>query len=116
RRSRRQRPEVRADLCGAVRRRRRCRGPEARAGFARLIGETWASHFRTELYGLDRAPRKAPALSGQARAWASAWSGGRRVPVRRHLSVLAAAGGAARPRFLLRYFQRQRARPRPRRL
>ena len=83
---------------------------------ARAVGQAWAPHLRAELHGLAGAPRKAPALSGQARAHAAARFGRRRVPVRRHVPVLAAAGGAARARFLLCGVERQRARPRPRRL
>src|SRR3954468_4955225 len=98
---------MRANLRRAIRRRRRRRGPEARTGFARLIGETRASDFRTELHGLDRASREAPAVSAQARARPAAWSGRRGVPVRRHVPVLAAAGGAPRARFLVRDLQRQ---------
>ena len=57
-----------------------------------LSREARAAHLRAELHGLARAARKAPALSGQARALAQCRLGRRRVPVRRHFSVLAAAG------------------------
>ena len=59
---------MRADLCRAIRRRRRRRGPKARTGVAGLVRQARASHLRPELHGLARAPREAPALSGQARA------------------------------------------------
>ena len=111
-----ERPQMRADLCRAIRRRRRCRGRKARAGVAGAVRQARASHFRPELHGLARAPRKAPALSGQARARTEAGPGRRRVPVRRNVPVLAAAGGAARPRLFLRDIERQRARSRSRRL
>ena len=116
RRGRGERPEMRADLCRAIRRRRRRRGPKARAGVAGAVRQARASHFRPELHGLARAPREAAALSGQARARTEAGLGRRRVPVRRHVPVLAAAGGAARPRFFLCGIERQRARSRSRRL
>ncbi len=43
-------------------------GAQARAGAARPVRQARASHFRSELHGLARAPREAAALSGQARA------------------------------------------------
>ena len=80
------------------------------------LRQRWLAHFRSQLHGSAGASREAAALSGQARARIASGFGRRGVPIRRHIPILAAAGVDPRPRFFLCDIERQRTRPRSRRL
>ena len=92
-------PQMRADLCGAIRRGRRRRGPAPRRRGTGAVRDARAARVRAELHGLGVAAREPSALSLDARAYAAAGQCRRGVPVGRHVPVLAAAGLAARARF-----------------